>query len=340
MDPFMLSTLVETVVLFLIFILIGGGYYASKCVERDTSTGDFVHPVWWPLSKHFMSKSRSIVYSLLGNTVVHIAMTNDLYWRGYDEMMYVWYTLVSYVLIVFLYTKAMCLPSIIREALILRILHVLCTFNLVIHPMVSLWLLHHYSPEYYVWWSIYHSVSIIWMVALFVKPLSAAKNQQNDYLKPIICENVYMMFVLTMVVLVGGWVYMYVWTTDWYRLVMVKIHAWISLMCCLYTTRWGWRDLEDKNRERTSTKRRSSTLVITDEKKKRILNRQPSEIAPVSAPIPAFAPTQLVDHAPLPCFETCIFPRHRRSMSMVHIDFERFTSMSTPQKTYSLTIPV
>lgn len=52
--------------------------------------------------------------------------------------------------------------------------------------------------------------------------------------------------------------------------------------------------------------------------------------------------TTITEATPInsPTFEMCLFPRHRRSLTMTHIEFEQFICLSTPQKTCSLNIPL
>lgn len=339
--------------LFILFTYIGG-YQALFHLRRDTNNGNYMHPRWWPFKQHFKSKAPRVVYSLIFSVLALIVTNGFLYWTQVQQVQtnisfrgFLGTYVVSITAIYcFMFFKAQTLPLIVRDTLFLHIINKCCLFALFASPLFIFWVLETSfrvdcdgdlcdivleDPWKLFWWGIIHCINLLLFSILFIKPLTMTSSQQNAYLRPIITENLVILLCMIFTALLFRFII--VLATDmhdqeWFILIIV-IELWVCLLSCMFSTRWGWRTLKDKNRRRSSVRPKKS-LASNEDKKTKTEVKVETPIRTPAAVTPSVSPT----------FEVCLFPRHRRSLTMTHIDFEQFTRLATPQKTVSLNIPL
>ena len=334
-----LATIIQIGLSFFILLLLVGGYVASFLIFRNQSSGQYQLPCWWPMSVYFESKAPPIFYT---KTILCVSLIFSNFFifmrKSHGIIMFQCFLISSAITYTSMYSfllfKAKTLPDIVRDTTFLKACHVIATSLTICSPFITYWFLDTtigkpegdtFDPLFKImdewgmlWWGIYHACMVSMLYFLFLKPL--AMENQNPYLKPIITENAIIYLSIVLLCLALRWIIILapsIRESKW-SVIIFQSELWILLLSCIYSTRWGWRNIHEKN------KKRGSSAVV---ERKSTLG---SETKTIEKNTPTITPT----------FELCLFPRHRRSMSMTHVDFKHFSQMSIPRKTCSLNIPV
>jgi len=359
-------TIVETFVCTSILIAIAGGFLAIKYSFRNRSTGQYQYPRWWFFDKHFMTKKPNIVAALSLSYFCHILsqialclslnLTHHLPNTTIVFQFSLAFSCLSAALIyLFMYFKALTLPHIIRDFFIINIINRLCAFLIILSPFIQFSFMNNsfrigdngqitiINTWALLCWGSSHSLGIFFPMIMFIYPLTKAKPTQHNYLEPIMNETVLFTF-LSIFISIGFRLTLSLLNKsiiDQYSLLIIicfKVEVLFNIAISLFFTRWGWRSLEHKN-----VKRRNTHYKKTEEVKKRVTLTRTSTITikeesvqqadDIKIDIQLQKMTQVYE------FESCLFPCHRRSLTMTHIDFENLSNFATPQKTLSLNIP-
>lgn len=313
------------------FYLFGLQVKPFRDTKEGSTKGEYIYPAWWCFPVHFKSKSKTIVCAWYLSSILH-ALANFFFLINKVDAFFISIVLCFSSSSLYMLLKATTLPCEIRNHTWFKLIIGLSTLFLLATPLVLYILINDSfsntfelvnSNSFFLFGAL-NSLNYFLCMFLFIYPLllSCKLRRNQDDLKPRIYETVLHAVVILGSLLVVRWICIFYENMSLLALISLKVECSMFSWLSFVNTRWGWRRLSDKNKERSkrATSAHNHRVMLANTQ---AINEAMAEelkrcsITTIDLEIPQDEEMMLLE------LEPCLFPTrvasHRRASTMVEI---------------------